>query len=238
MGHSPAHRSRRPRARACLAARAGLLTAQGRVCGCVGVCGSRMNSFSLSYPRSAETLESAEAGRAGGGACSRGGGSRGTPLRSIITDTPKRGRSGPQCVVNTKPSVWKSGCTGKRHGLVVVKIEKTNSNSTRDFSKGLISRVDPFVWSTLVVKIKKTQESTPPRFPRRGVLLYQSLKMIENKMTRVHGPRGPNRPVVKRGKIMFSLSRYDRPEKCHGQLKRNRLVRMVKQVTTTQHPEP
>ena len=92
-----------------------------RVCGCVGVCGSRMNSFSLSYPRSAETLESAEAGRAGGGACSRGGGSRGTPLRSIITDTPKRGRSGPQCVVNTKPSVWKSGCTGKRHGLVVRK---------------------------------------------------------------------------------------------------------------------
>ena len=43
-----------------------------------------------------------------------------------------------------------------------VKIEKTNSNSTRDFSKRInFTRVDPFVWSTLVVKIKKTQESTP-----------------------------------------------------------------------------
>ena len=45
---------------------------------------------------------------------------------------------------------------------LVVKIEKTNSNSTRDFSKRInFTRVDPFVWSTLVVKIKKTQESTP-----------------------------------------------------------------------------
>ena len=45
---------------------------------------------------------------------------------------------------------------------LVVKIEKTNSNSTRDFSKRIIfTRVDLFVWSTLVVKIKKTQESTP-----------------------------------------------------------------------------
>jgi len=44
----------------------------------------------------------------------------------------------------------------------VVKIEKTKSNSTRDFSKWInFTRVDPFVWSTLVVKIKKTQESTP-----------------------------------------------------------------------------
>ena len=39
---------------------------------------------------------------------------------------------------------------------LVVKIEKTNSNSTRDFSKRMnFTRVDPFVWSTLVVKIKK-----------------------------------------------------------------------------------
>ena len=38
-------------------------------------------------------------------------------------------------------------------GLFVVKIEKTNSNSTRDFSKRInFTRVDPFVWSTLVVK--------------------------------------------------------------------------------------
>ncbi len=45
---------------------------------------------------------------------------------------------------------------------LVVKIEKTNSNSTRDFSKRInFTTVDPFVWSTLVVKIKKTQESTP-----------------------------------------------------------------------------
>ena len=45
---------------------------------------------------------------------------------------------------------------------LVVKIEKTNSNSTRDFSKRInFTRVDLFVWSTLVVKIKKTQESTP-----------------------------------------------------------------------------
>jgi len=44
---------------------------------------------------------------------------------------------------------------------LVVKIEKTNSNSTRDFSRRInFTRVDPFVWSTLVVKIKKT-ESTP-----------------------------------------------------------------------------
>ncbi len=35
-------------------------------------------------------------------------------------------------------------------------------NSTRDFSKRInFTRVDLFVWSTLVVKIKKTQESTP-----------------------------------------------------------------------------
>jgi hypothetical protein len=39
---------------------------------------------------------------------------------------------------------------------LVVKIEKTNSNSTRDFSKSTnFTRVDPFVWSTLVVMIKK-----------------------------------------------------------------------------------
>ena len=39
---------------------------------------------------------------------------------------------------------------------LVVKIEKTNSNSTRDFSKRInFTRVDLFVWSTLVVKIKK-----------------------------------------------------------------------------------
>jgi hypothetical protein len=39
---------------------------------------------------------------------------------------------------------------------LVVKIEKTNSNSTRDFSKSInFTRVDLFVWSTLVVKIKK-----------------------------------------------------------------------------------
>jgi hypothetical protein len=39
---------------------------------------------------------------------------------------------------------------------LVVKIEKTNSNSTRDFSKRInFNRVDLFVWSTLVVKIKK-----------------------------------------------------------------------------------
>jgi hypothetical protein len=45
---------------------------------------------------------------------------------------------------------------------LVVKIEKTNSNSTRDFSKRInFTRVHLFVWSTLVVKIKKTQESTP-----------------------------------------------------------------------------
>ena len=44
---------------------------------------------------------------------------------------------------------------------LVVKIEKTNSKSTRDFSKRInFTRVDPFVWSTLVVKIKKTQECT------------------------------------------------------------------------------
>jgi len=40
-----------------------------------------------------------------------------------------------------------------------VKIEKTNSNSTRDFSKRInFTRVDLFVWSTLVVKIKKRTE--------------------------------------------------------------------------------
>ncbi len=45
---------------------------------------------------------------------------------------------------------------------LVVKIEKTNSNSTRDFSKRInFTRVDLFVWSTLVVKIQKMQESTP-----------------------------------------------------------------------------
>ena len=39
---------------------------------------------------------------------------------------------------------------------LVVKIEKTNSNSTRDFSKRInFTRVDLFFWSTLVVKIKK-----------------------------------------------------------------------------------
>jgi hypothetical protein len=44
---------------------------------------------------------------------------------------------------------------------LVVKIEKTNSNSTRDFSKRInFTRVDLFVWSTLVVKIQKMQEST------------------------------------------------------------------------------
>jgi len=42
---------------------------------------------------------------------------------------------------------------------LVVKIEKTNSNSTRDFSKRInFTRVDLFVWSTLVVKIKKRTE--------------------------------------------------------------------------------
>jgi len=41
---------------------------------------------------------------------------------------------------------------------LVVKIEKTNSNSTRDFSKRInFNRVDPFVGSTLVVKIKKNR---------------------------------------------------------------------------------
>ncbi len=66
-----------------------------------------------------------------------------------------------------------NGHVGRREGrnevefprcfrTLVVKIEKTNSNSTRDFSKRInFTRVDLFVWSTLVVKIKKTQESTP-----------------------------------------------------------------------------
>jgi hypothetical protein len=41
---------------------------------------------------------------------------------------------------------------------LVVKIEKTNSNSTRDFSKRInFNRVDPFIGSTLVVKIKKNR---------------------------------------------------------------------------------
>ena len=45
---------------------------------------------------------------------------------------------------------------------LVVKIETTNSNSTRDFSKRInFTRVYLFVWSTLVVKIQKMQESTP-----------------------------------------------------------------------------
>ena len=41
---------------------------------------------------------------------------------------------------------------------LVVKIEKTNSNSTGDFSKRInFNRVDPFIGSTLVVKIKKNR---------------------------------------------------------------------------------
>ena len=45
-------------------------------------------------------------------------------------------------------------------GLFVVKIEKTNSNSTRDFSKRItFTTVDPFVWSTLVVKARNPLRS-------------------------------------------------------------------------------
>jgi hypothetical protein len=61
-----------------------------------------------------------------------------------------------------------SGRGGKRPEFprcfrtLVVKVKKSNSNSTRDFSKGInLKNVHPRVGSTFVVKIKKTQESTP-----------------------------------------------------------------------------
>jgi len=52
---------------------------------------------------------------------------------------------------------------------LVVKIAKTNSNSTRDFSKRInFTRVDPFVWSTLVVKIKKRRNPLVLVMPKKN----------------------------------------------------------------------
>ncbi len=76
---------------------------------------------------------------------SRPGGGHGKPIYVCCLgalEGTKRGPNRPGV-----PKVFPDSC---------VKIEKTNSNSTRDFSKRInFTRVDPFVWSTLVVKIKK-----------------------------------------------------------------------------------
>jgi hypothetical protein len=82
----------------------------------------------------------------------------------VLRETTSRGLCGLVCPSHTserggeRPQSWSSQSVR----TLVVKIKKTNSNSTRDFSKRInFTRVDPFLWVNSVVKIKKAQESTP-----------------------------------------------------------------------------